>query len=139
MATLSDATLKGSATIQFIKSNTGSGVNNPPQSIKFEYNVRSRIENQVLEIATNASVVVTISNEKMTRTNLLRIASLTAGKKFNIKFNGELTGVDYEPADSTDFAFYLGSCNVTSFEITNPSANATSIAIEYSIAQYQAP
>lgn len=139
MGALSDATLKGSATIQFIKSNTGSGVNNPPQSIKFEYNVRSRIDNQVIEIASGASVVITIANEQMTRTNMLRIASLTAGKKFNLKFNAELTGVDYEPADATDYAFYLGSCNITSFEITNPSANASTIAVEYSLAQYQTP
>jgi len=137
MAALSDATLKGNATIQFIKTNTGAGVNNPPQTIRFEYNVRSRIENQVAEITTGNSLLVTIANESMTGTNLVRIACLSAGKTFNLKLNGELTGVDHIPSTTTDFAFYISSANLTSFEITNPAGNASTIAIEYSIAQYQ--
>lgn len=137
MAALSDATLKGNATIQFVKVNTGAGVNNPPQTIKFEFNVRARIENQVAEITSGNTLTVTIADENMSSTNLVRIACLSAGKTFNLKLNGELTGVDHVPATSTDFAFYLSSANITSFEITNPVGNASTIAVEYSIAQYQ--
>lgn len=139
MASLAEATLKGNATIQFIKANTGAGLSNPPQTIKFEFNVKKRVENQVISIANNASYTVTIADENLTGTNIIRILCLTAGKKFVLKLNGELTGVEYIPATSNDHAFYFSTANLTSFEIENPTANATSIDLEYSMAQYAIP
>jgi len=45
--------------------------------------------------------------------------------------------VNHIPSTTTDYAFYISSANLTSFIITNPAGNASTIAVEYSIAQYQ--
>ena len=101
-----------------------------PDSFTFAFASEKRIENQIIGIAANGSSTITIANEGMSTTSLLKLEVVTVNKGVNLKFNGDLTGVDILPTSSTDKALFIATADFDSVVITNLDAsNPINVAI----------
>lgn len=90
-----------------------------PDSLSFSFTSEKRVENQVVGIAPSGSHTINIASEGMSSTSLFKLEVVTVNKGVNIKFNGDLNGVDVLPVSSTSKALFIGTVNFTTVEITN--------------------
>lgn len=101
-----------------------------PDSFTFSFTSEKRIENQILGIPANGNVTLTIASEGMSTTSLLKIEVVTVNKSVNLKFNGDLNGVDLLPTSSTDKAIFVATVDFDTLVITNLDAdNPINVAV----------
>lgn len=131
MATTSSATVK--VVTSLTASTTGSTVTREPASpMSFTLSSKYRIEKQVRSIAASGTLTVTKADEGLTTINLMQVTCKSAGKAFNIQFDGDVTGQTYNAPSVTEEAFTLSTGDFTTMVITNPdSVNAIDIEMAF--------
>lgn len=125
-------TVRAVTTLQSFR--TSGGAAKDPLTHRLEFTSQRRIENQGVILGPNGAVEINISDESMTRLDLLRIAAMTPNRSFVLKFDGDPTGVEYVAPAPSLRAFFMGTCNANIIRIENPS-NSQDIEIEFSLFQ----
>lgn len=126
----SQVTVKFSASLQAPVA-SGSGSRNP-DSVSLEFTAKNRIGEQVRRIAASGTLSIVKADEGLGTVNLMKIECLTAGSGFNIAFDGDSNGSDFNPPSTTTKAFFIGTCDFTSAVITNlDSSNPIDVALTF--------
>lgn len=123
-------TVRATTSVQSFRTTGGSAKD--PLTNRVEFTSKKRIENQGVVLGPSGFVEVTIADESMTRTDLVRIESLTPGRSFVLKFDADPTGVEYGAPATNLRAMFLGTVDANVIRIENPS-DALEIEIEFSI------